>query len=93
MLCNHLNWICELQVNVNFHEELRMGQADRISPQDQLKILHRHAIDGDLAGMMKDIGEFHLRWNSLSPDIQSDVKKMEGVFLTMLQAKASGVRA
>jgi hypothetical protein len=93
MLCNHLNWTCELQVNVNFHEELRMGQADRISPQDQLKILHRHAIDGDLAGMMKDIGEFHLRWNSLSPDIQSDVKKMEGVFLTMLQAKASGVRA
>jgi hypothetical protein len=74
-------------------EELPMGQADRISPQDQLKILHRHAIDGDLAGMMKDIGEFHLRWNNLSPEIQDDVKKMEGVFLTMLQAKATGVRA
>ena len=43
--------------------------------------------------MMKDIGEFHLRWNSLPPEIQTDVKKMEGVFLTMLQAKATGVRA
>ena len=70
-----------------------MAQADRISPQDQLRILHRHAIDGDLAGMMKDIGEFHLRWNSLPCDIQDDVKKKECVFLTMMQAKASGVRA
>lgn len=69
-----------------------MGQADRLSPEDHLKILHRHAMDGDLAGMMKDIGELHLRWNHLPPDIQTDVKKMEGIFLSMLQAKA-GARA
>jgi hypothetical protein len=70
-----------------------MAQAFRLTPEDHLKILGRSAVDGDLSTMMKNIGELHLRWNSLSPALQGDVRRMEGIFLTMLQARTTGARA
>ncbi|HYD18509.1 MAG TPA: hypothetical protein VEF76_08530 [Patescibacteria group bacterium] len=70
-----------------------MAQAFRLTPEDHLKILERSAVDGDLSTMMKNIGELHLRWNSLTPSLQTDVKRMEGVFLTLLQARTAGARA
>ncbi len=70
-----------------------MAQAHQLLPEDHVKLLQRHTVEGDLAAMMKDIAELHLHWTDLSEGSQAEVKKLEGIFLTMLKAKAAGARA
>lgn len=65
-----------------------MGQAAQKSAEEQVKDLEKFAATGDLANMMQVIGDLHERWNTLSPDTQDDVKKLEAIFLTMLKARA-----
>jgi len=66
-----------------------MAQAAAKSPEEQIRHLEKCAADGDLAAMMQGIGDLHEKWNSLSPDTQEDVKRLEAVFLTLLKVRAA----
>jgi hypothetical protein len=61
------------------------------SPQDHIKNLQKFAVDGDIKGMAESIGELHAQWGSLTADMQSDVMKLEAIFLSILQARTNKV--
>ncbi len=61
------------------------------SPQDHIKNLQKFAVDGDIKGMAESIGELHAQWGVLSAEMQSDVMKLEAIFLTLLQARTKKV--
>jgi hypothetical protein len=61
------------------------------SPQDHIKNLQKSALDGDIKGMADSIGELHAQWGALTAEMQSDVHKLEAIFLTILQARTKKV--
>lgn len=73
----------------NITREIIMPQQPTAaaSPQDHLKNLQKFAVDGDVKGMAESIGELHAQWGALSLEMQSDVLKMEAIFLSLLQAR------
>ena len=58
------------------------------SAQETIKHLEKCIVDGDIAAMALDIGDLHERWGTLDSATQSDVMKLEAIFLTMLQARS-----
>ena len=66
-------------------------QSMSVSPQDHIKNLEKFAVDGDIRGMAESIGELHAQWDTLTPAMQSDVMKLEAIFLTLLQARTKKV--
>lgn len=62
-----------------------------ISPQDHIRNLQKFAVDGDIKGMAESIGELHAQWESLSAEMQSDIMKLEAIFLSILQARTKKV--
>ena len=67
-----------------------MGQAAALkTPEEQVKDLEKFAATGDLANMMQGIGDLHEKWNTLGPDTQDEVKKLEAIFLSLLKARAN----
>jgi hypothetical protein len=61
------------------------------SPQEHVRNLEKFAVDGDIRGMAESIGELHAQWGALSAEMQSDVMKLEAIFLTLLQARTKKV--
>ncbi len=58
------------------------------TPQEQVQQLQKSVAAGDLARMMAQIGDIHERWAHFSAEQQTEIEKMEAVFLSMLKAKA-----
>ncbi|TAL28941.1 MAG: hypothetical protein EPN97_13875 [Alphaproteobacteria bacterium] len=67
------------------------NQPNTVSPQDHIKNLQKFAVDGDIKGMAESIGELHAQWGSLTSEMQSDVMKLEAIFLSILQARTTKV--
>lgn len=61
------------------------------TPHDHIRNLEKFAVDGDIKGMAESIGELHAQWGSLTSQMQSDVMKLEAIFLTILQARTKKV--
>jgi hypothetical protein len=56
-------------------------------PEDVIRTFERAIIDADVSRMAECIGELHSRWNTLSSTMQSDVLKLEAIFLSILNAR------
>lgn len=53
----------------------------------KLEIFEEAICQRDIAGMAKIIEEIHKEWDSLDEDIQKEVEKLEGIFLSMVNLK------
>jgi hypothetical protein len=62
-----------------------------IAPQEHVKNLERCAVAGDIPGMALCIEQLHARWDSLDSAMQTDIQKLEAIFLSLVQLK-TGVR-
>ena len=58
-----------------------------MSPQEHVVRFEKAILDGDIAAMAESIGELHTQWDSLSPAVQADIRKLEAIFLSMLNAR------
>lgn len=67
------------------------NQPTVTTPHDHIRNLEKFAVDGDIKGMAESIGELHAQWSSLTSQMQSDVMKLEAIFLTILQARTKKV--
>ena len=57
------------------------------SPEDYIKTFEKAIVDADIPKMAHCIGELHAQWDRLSPAMQSDILKLEAIFLSILQAR------
>jgi hypothetical protein len=58
------------------------------TPEDHIKNFEKAIVDADIPKMAHCIGELHAQWATLSPAMQSDILKLEAIFLSILQARA-----
>jgi hypothetical protein len=61
--------------------------GEHTSAQDLIKSLEKALYDADIPRMVEYIGELHVQWASLSPETQSNVMKLEAIFLSILNAR------
>ena len=51
--------------------------------------LEKAIYDGDIPAMAQCIAELHDFWETLPPETQTDVLKLEAIFLSMLNARVN----
>jgi hypothetical protein len=57
------------------------------TPEELIKKFEKAIVDGDIPVMAEMIGELHAQWNNISSERQSDILKLEAIFLSMLNAR------
>jgi hypothetical protein len=57
--------------------------------REHIVCLEKAIYDGDIPAMAQCIAELHDVWETLPPETQTDVLKLEAIFLSMLNARVN----
>jgi len=63
------------------------NSGSNVPSEDVIRAFERAIVDADVPRMAECIGELHMRWNTLSSARQSDILKLEAIFLSILNAR------
>jgi hypothetical protein len=61
-----------------------------LTPQEHIKNLEQCVALGDIGGMARSIEELHRGWDGLDAPMQADIRKLEAIFLSLVQMKKGG---
>lgn len=61
-----------------------------MTDSEQISALERYGAVGDIPAMAKTISALHAKWDTLSESRQADVRKLEAVFLSLVNLRIDG---